>query len=214
MNTVDPAIIEYVEREIIPRYDVFDKAHRRDHVCMVIEQSLVLAQYMPDLNIDMVYCIAAYHDLGLINGRENHHIDSGRILECDQFIRSRFSPEDIETMRQAVEDHRASGKTMPRSDYGKVVADADRFIDAGTIIRRTVQYGLANYPDLDRNGHFERMLSHLIGKYGPEGYMRIWLPWSDNVARLERLHNMIKDTPVLRSVFDSIYDEEHNAGVV
>ena len=77
MNTVDPAIIEYVEREIIPRYDVFDKAHRRDHVCMVIEQSLVLAQYMPDLSIDMVYCIAAYHDLGLINGRENHHIDSG-----------------------------------------------------------------------------------------------------------------------------------------
>ena len=205
---VHPDIVEYVEREILPRYDSFDKAHHRDHARMVIRQSLSLARPLPLLDTDMVYCIAAYHDTGLVNGREFHHIDSGRILASDEFLRSRFSPGDIETMRRAVEDHRASGKTAPRNDYGKVVADADRHIDARTIIRRTIQYGLANYPDLDRRGHFERTLSHLTAKYGPEGYLRVWLPWSDNAARLKALHALIADIDSLKRIFDDIFDRE------
>ena len=75
MNTVDPAIIEYVEREIIPRYDVFDKAHRRDHVCMVIEQSLVLAQYMPDLIIRCC-CFLSNISFGGVAGRLSDRVVS------------------------------------------------------------------------------------------------------------------------------------------
>ena len=207
---VNPEILNYIEVEIIPRYDSFDKAHRRDHVRMVIDQSLKLAEHMHDINIDMVYCIAAYHDLGLVNGRENHHIDSGRILRSDPFISKHFSPEQIDIMCEAVEDHRASGKTAPRSDYGKIVADADRFIDPETIIRRTVQYGLANYPHLDRDGQYIRTAGHLAEKYGPQGYLRIWLPWSGNITRLQHLHAIIADPVCLREIFDSIYDGETN----
>ena len=205
---IKPDIIDYIEREIIPRYDSFDKAHRRDHVRMVIAQSLKLADGLPELDPEMIYCIAAFHDLGLVNGRENHHIDSGKILETDSFIRKHFTADMIAVMKQAVEDHRASGKTAPRSDYGKIVADADRFIDAETIIRRTVQYGLANYPELDREGHYQRMLSHLTDKYGPDGYLRVWLPWSDNTARLRKLHAIIADSNLLRDIFDRIFDSE------
>ena len=61
MHAVIPDLREYVESEIIPLYDAFDLAHRREHVEMVIRQSLQLAQRLgADLN--MAYVIAAFHD--------------------------------------------------------------------------------------------------------------------------------------------------------
>ena len=88
LQKVSPEIVDYVEKEIIPRYAFFDKAHQENHVRMVIKQSLELARHEPSLNIDMVYLIAAFHDLGLVNGRENHHKDSRVILEADEFVKS------------------------------------------------------------------------------------------------------------------------------
>lgn len=208
LKGVSQDAIGYVEENIIPRYAAFDKAHREDHVRMVIGQSLQLAGKMHGLNPDMVYLTAAFHDLGLINGRENHHLNSARILASDPFITARFSPEQIKLMAEAAEDHRASGKSKPRSDYGLIVAEADRFIDAETIVRRTIQYGLANYPDLDREGHFRRTLEHLENKYGPQGYLKIWIPWSDNASRLSDLHKIIADSDRLKEIFNRIFDEE------
>lgn len=69
-------LIRYVEREILPRYDAFDRAHRRDHALTVIAASLRLARYY-EVNPDMVYAVAAYHDTGLREGRERHHEASG-----------------------------------------------------------------------------------------------------------------------------------------
>lgn len=205
---ISPQIIDYVEREIIPRYAAFDKAHREDHVRMVIEQSMKLIEHEPSMNVDMVYVVAAFHDLGLVNGRENHHKDSRKILEADTFIASHFSPEQIRFMGEAVEDHRASNGTKPRNEYGLIVAEADRFIDPETIIRRTIQYGLANYPQLDRAGHYQRIIDHLINKYGPNGYLKVWIPWSDNAANLKRLHILLTDQSLLDEIFNRIFDEE------
>lgn len=207
-GSVNTELIEYIELHIIPRYDDFDKAHRRDHVGMVIAQSLKLAENVEDINLDMVYCIAAFHDVGLIDGRERHHVSSGFILAADKFVNEYFSAEQIKVMKDAVEDHRASGKTRPRSIYGMIVADADRFIEADTIIRRTIQYGLANYPELDRNGQYRRAVEHLNEKYGVEGYMRVWLPWGDNAERLKQLQRIIENTHELAVAFDRIYEEE------
>lgn len=98
LKPITPEIIDYVEHEIIPRYASFDKAHQEDHVRMVIEQSLKLAEHTPSINSDMVYVIAAFHDLGLINGRENHHKDSRKILEADEFVKARFTRKQIVIM--------------------------------------------------------------------------------------------------------------------
>lgn len=208
LKGVSVKAIDYVEQNIISRYAEFDKAHREDHARMVISQSLQIAEKMPQLNRDMVYLTAAFHDLGLINGRENHHRDSARILTADPFVCANFTPEESGLMAEAVEDHRASNKSKPRNDYGLVVAEADRFIDAETIIRRTIQYGLANYPSLDREGHFRRTLDHLKDKYGPQGYLKIWIPWSDNARRLSGLHEIIADTDRLKDIFNHIFNEE------
>lgn len=196
---------KYIEENIIPRYDSFDAAHRRDHVMYVISQSLELARYY-DVNEDMVYAIAAYHDTGLEVDRKTHHLESGRIVRQDSKLRQWFTPEQIEVMAQAVEDHRASSDHQPRSIYGKIVAEADRQIDEETIIRRTVQYGLSHYPELDREGHWERTLEHLLEKYAEGGYLRLWIPESPNAARLRELQEKIKDRQALRALFETIYN--------
>lgn len=202
---IDESLKNYIETYILPLYNDFDAAHQRNHVDMVIDQSLRIAADL-DVDIDMVYVIAAYHDTGLTADRKTHHLVSGRVVREDVWLRDRFSEEQIETMAQACEDHRASSDHEPRSVYGKIVAEADRFIDPDTIILRTVQYGLANYPELDKEGHWQRTLDHLHEKYAEGGYLRLWFDNSPNVARLSALREIIKDESQLREMFDHLYD--------
>ena len=192
---------QYIEREIIPRYDHFDQAHQRDHVLMVIQQSMDIALKL-DVDLDMVYTIAAYHDTGLCEGREHHHEVSARIIKADETLRQWFSEEQIQIMADAAEDHRASAKQAPRTIYGRIVAEADRFIDPVTIVRRTIQYGLDHYPELSREEQYQRMVTHLKEKYGRNGYLKLWFPDSPNAARLERLHDLIDDESQLRKLFE------------
>ena len=199
-------IRSYIETEIIPRYDSFDKAHQRNHADDVIRQSMNLAQYY-DVDQDMVYVIAAFHDTGLAEGRKFHHLSSGRIIREDARLKEWFSEEQIETMAQAAEDHRASSDHEPRSIYGRIVAEADRLIDADTIITRTIQYGFANYPQLDRKGHIARALDHLHEKYAEGGYLKLWIPESPNAARLKALQETIKDEESILRLLERAYDK-------
>lgn len=197
----------YIETQIIPRYESFDAAHRTDHVRTVIAQSLELAQHY-DVDAAMIYTIAAYHDTGLARGRDLHHIYSGEILLADTTLRRWFTEDQLAVMRDAIEDHRASSDHTPRTIYGRIVAEADRCIDPATVVRRTVQYGLAHYPALDRDDHFERCLAHLQKKYAEGGYLRLWIPESDNARKQEQLRSLIGDKARLRETFDTIFDRE------
>jgi len=203
----------YIYNEITSRYADFDAAHREDHVSTVISQALELLDRMPSwlqdhpeareswdkpMDRNVLLAAAACHDLGLVNGRDNHHLDSGKIIRADERLREWFRDEDIETIAQAAEDHRASGKSAPRSIYGMLVAEADRVIDGDTIIRRTIQFGQKHYPELDREGHITRAIAHLREKYGRGGYLKLWIPWSDNAARLAALQDIIADDVMVR----------------
>lgn len=198
---------EYIEKEIIPNYATFDKAHRTDHAKKVIEDSLQLAQYY-EVNRMMVYTIAAYHDLGLCEGREFHHLASGKIMMADTQLRKWFSEEQLQTMKEAVEDHRASNKYAPRSIYGKIVAEADRIINPEVTLRRTVQYGLSHYPEMDQKEQYLRFLKHLNEKYAEGGYLKLWIPQSANARKLEELRLLIKNKDALQQIFDKLYLEE------
>lgn len=203
-------LIRYIEAEIIPRYESFDKAHRVGHVRTVIEQSLLLAGHY-DVDPDMVYTVAAYHDTGLAEGRETHHTVSARIIRGDARLREWFSPEQIGIMADAAEDHRASSKHEPRSIYGRIVAEADRIIDSDTILRRTIQYGLSHHPELDREGQYERVCAHISEKYDYGGYLRLWIPESPNASRLEAFRQLFHDKEAFRRKFDIMYEEEVTA---
>lgn len=209
---MNPELINYVETEILPRYTHFDKAHQLDHITTVIRQSAALADMLErqgvSIDRDMVYIIAAYHDLGIVNGRENHHTDSGKILMADPVLPKYFSAEQLLTMKEAVEDHRASAKSEPRSIYGRIVAEADRQIDPHTIVVRTVQYGLEHYPELDKAGHLARAEAHLKEKYGEGGYLKLWFPESDNSRKLAELRCLIADKPALQALLEEIWEAE------
>ena len=155
----------------------------------------------------MVYTIAAYHDLGLRKDRKTHHLVSGDIVRTDMKLHQWFSEGQIEVMAQAVEDHRASSNHEPRSIYGRIVAEADRNIDPDTIILRTVQYGLSNYPELDRSGHINRALQHLDEKYSQHGYLKLWIPGSENERRLRQLWKMLEDRPAIIARIECILDD-------
>jgi uncharacterized protein len=197
----------YIESEILPRYDGFDAAHRRDHADMVISRSVELAERL-GARVDMAYVIAAYHDTGLAVGRDVHHTESKRILLEDSALREWFSAEDIATMADAVEDHRASSKQPPRTLYGRIVAEADRLIVPRTILRRTVQFTLTHHPELDREEGYERLVEHMREKYDYGGYLRLWIEESDNAQRLEELRRIIANKEQLRALYESIYAEE------
>lgn len=221
-SEIHDSLERYVFEEIVPLYADFDPAHREDHAHTVIEQAMELLDRMsgwlseqtadeavrwgtvPDR--EMLFAAAACHDLGLVNGRERHHLDSGIIIRSDSRLREWFSDEQVETIAQAAEDHRASGKSAPRSIYGMLVAEADRVIDGETIIRRTMQYGLTNYPELDREKHIIRSIGHLREKYGRGGYLKLWIPWSDNAASLAALQETIADDSAILRETARIYD--------
>lgn len=211
----------YIYDEIVPRYSAFDNAHKEDHALTVIRQSEALLEgraawlaeqveadgiWNAPVDRMLLMMAAACHDLGLVNGRENHHLDSGIIIRQDARLRNWFSEEEIETIAQAAEDHRASGKGAPRSIYGMIVAEADRVIEGDTIIRRTIQYGQKHYPYLCREEQIERAVAHLKEKYGRGGYLKLWIPWSDNAVRLNALQDIIADDKALREKVVEILD--------
>lgn len=204
ISNINPALKEYIECHILPRYDSFDTAHRRNHADEVIERSLALAKHY-EVNTNMVYAIAAYHDTGLCEGRDTHHLVSGHIIREDQKLRDWFDEAQIETMAQAAEDHRASSGHEPRSIYGKIVAEADRLISSEKVIRRTIQFGLDHYPELDKEGQYQRFKAHLLEKYSDTGYLRLWIPESDNAVRLEELRKIIRDEDKMREAFESAW---------
>mgnify|MGYP002508630728 CR=1 FL=1 len=194
-------IVRYVFDEIVSRYAGFDPAHRENHALTVIEQAMHLmdsrtawlegqptetaCQWSEEIDREILFVAAACHDLGLVNGRENHHTDSGIIIRSDDRLKEWFTQQQIEIIAQAAEDHRASGKGAPRSIYGMIVAEADRIIDGATIVRRTIQYGLSHYPEMDKEHQYERFVEHINEKYAEGGYLKLWIPQSPNAERLK-----------------------------
>lgn len=200
----------FVEQQILPRYNAFDKAHNITHALRVINRSVELAKGI-GADINMAYAIAAYHDLGLEGQRAIHHLTSGKILEADARLKKWFSDEQRRIMREAVEDHRASASRSPRSIYGKIVAEADRDIEPETVIRRTIQFGLSHEPPATtKEMHWERCMKHLQEKYSHSGYIKLWIPGSPNERHLARLRHLIEQPGELRKLFDQIFEEERN----
>ena len=199
-------IMEFVERQILPRYNAFGERHGLRHVTRVIKNSLRLAD-VTGADIDMVYVIAAYHDLGMEGPRAIHHLTSGKILMADARLKKWFNADQLKVMKEAVEDHRASSSRQPRSIYGKIVAEADRDIDVHEIFLRAIQYGKENDPDKTVEEHWERFAQHMDEKYSNNGYIKLWIPNSPNEKALKELRNIIEDKKLLRKAFDDIWKD-------
>ena len=169
---IPQTLIRYIETEIIPRYEHFDKAHNLSHVQTVIDESLALAKLYPQADERLVYTIAAYHDTGLCRDRATHHLVSGEIIAADANLLQWFDKAEIKIMREAV------------------------------------QYGLKQNPTADEAWHYQRFHKHLMEKYAPGGYLKLWFSDSKNAGRLKELQTIIADEIRLRSIFHQMFEEE------
>ena len=201
---VNLEIMAFIERDILPRYAAFDVAHNMEHVTRVIRSSVSLAQKL-GADEDMAYVIAAYHDLGLEGPRAVHHITSGKILKADQRLKKWFSDMQIEIMKEAVEDHRASASRAPRSIYGKIVAEADRDLNPTSVFQRTIQYGRSHYSEMTKEEHWNRFCEHMREKYSDAGYIKLWIEGSQNEKDLATLRNIINNRILLRETFEKLW---------
>lgn len=200
---INQTLKAYLENNILPKYQSLDLAHSGRHVYDVIEKSLEIAKdYEVDLN--MVYTVAAFHDLGLIVERDRHHIIGAQMLYDDEFLKSVFSLEQLTIMKDAVEDHRASAKEMPRSIYGSIVAEADRSDDMDTVILRTILFRAKSdesfetiYPDI---------YEHIQEKYGVHGYLKVFLDTKHTKKMLSDIRKLLKDKDAFKAYVQKIYE--------
>ncbi len=160
----------YIENEIFKSYEKNDDAHKLDHIMYVIDRSFMFASRVHDINMEMVYVIAAYHDIGHYIDAENHEKVSGKMLLEDKNLRKFFSEEEIKMMSEAVSDHRASSKNEPRSIYGKIVSSADRNVLIEVPLKRTYSYRKKHSPNLSLDEIIEESRLHLLDKFGKNGY--------------------------------------------
>ena len=215
MMTNSPSLdlVEFVETNILPQYAQFDRAHNLEHVTRVIRNALDLVR-TTGADINMVYAIAAYHDLGMSGPRAIHHVTGGKILAADVRLKRWFSADQVKIMKEAIEDHRASASHAPRSLYGRIIAEADRDIMPEIVFRHTVEYGLDKYPELDREQQWQRFRKHMDEKYSVNGYIRLWIPGSPNEKRLNELRNIIAHPTLLRERFEQTYNSIINKNAI
>lgn len=183
---------KYIEENIFPIYSKNEPAHNIDHIKYVISRSFKFADTVPDINYNMVYTIAAYHDIGHHIDPKRHEIISGEIMSKDENLKKFFSKKELNVIKEAIEDHRASSDHEPRSIYGKIVSTADRNNTVESCLRRSYTYGKKLEPNFTDEELFERAYKHLNMKFGENGYAKFFF-------KDEEYENFLKDIRELLS---------------
>ena len=114
LNLVDKNLKKFIEESILPEYNKNEKAHGIDHINYVIRRSFeLIEQNKLDVDSNMVYAIAAYHDIGHHIDPKKHEQVSADIMSKDENLRQFFSDEELVIIKEAIEDHRASSDHDP-----------------------------------------------------------------------------------------------------
>lgn len=191
---VNENLKKYVENEILPEYQKNEEAHGRSHIEYVIKRSFELVKEN-QLSVDenMVYLIAAYHDIGHHIDRKNHEKVSAEIMEKDQNLIQFFHPEQLQIIKEAIEDHRASAEEEPRSIYGKIVSSADRNSSIEQCFERTYSYGKKHTPEASDQELYERAYEVLKKKFGKDGYAKFFFKDETYEKFLKDIRELLED---------------------
>ena len=177
---IKPELIRYIEQIVNYHYNLNDKGHGVEHAKYVINRSFKFACQVESINLEMVYVIAAYHDVAHHIDAKNHETISAKMLREDKNLKVFFTDEQIKIMSEAVEDHRSSMETEPRSIYGKIVSSADRNISVEVTLKRCYSYNRRHFPELKEEDVIEECRKFLLKKFGINGYARSKMFFEDN----------------------------------
>ena len=172
MKKINNKLKDYIEQQILPIYENNDFGHGIEHIQYVVQRSLKFASQFPNINSDIVYTVASFHDIAHHIDKDNHEMLSAKLFYENEKMKDFFDDKQRKIIKEAIEDHRASLEYEPRSDYGKIVSSADRTTSIDSMLQRTYSYTIKHYLNLDLFQVIERSYNYILKKYGNNGYAK------------------------------------------
>ncbi len=211
---MNPELIKYIKENVFALYAQNDEGHNLEHILYVIRRSLQFADRIDNINLDMVYTIAAYHDVGHHIDAKNHEKISANICYQDKNLRDFFSEEQMIIIKEAIEDHRASSKTEPRSIYGKIVSSADRTTSVDDILKRCYYYRKKHGKYRPTREMLEDIKKHITEKYGKKGYAseKIYFEDKDYIEFLKQINSLLENSDQFENRFRKANNLEDEKG--
>ncbi len=203
---IDKKLERYVEQNIFPQYKLNDKAHQIDHIKYVISRCFKLSKNM-NVDDNMLYVVAAYHDIGHHIDYKNHEKVSAEILYNDKNLKEFFADQDLRIMKEAIEDHRASLVNVPRNIYGKILSSADRNIDVDDSLKRIYIYSKTHFDNLNEEETIEECYNHTLEKFGENGYANFFVEDIDYNNYLKELRNLLNNKEEFIKRLKSLVDK-------
>jgi len=209
LNKVDNDLKKYIEKEILPQYDLNDKGHDKNHIEFVLKRALEISKNY-DINYNILYTCVCFHDIACHINREKHEILSAEFAYNDQFLKSYFSQEELIIIKEAIEDHRASSTKIPRNIYGKILSSADRTVEIKNYFIASLFYKVNDVKSLDKNEAIERSYNHAIDKFGKNGYAvnKIYMEDKRYKKFLEDLQYLIDNKDEFYQIAEIVFNEE------
>lgn len=204
-------LMKYISENIKSKYKTFDKGHNISHFNFVTKNCVnygkLLLEKGINVDLDIAYIVGAYHDIGILKGRENHALSSGEIVRKDKMLSQNYSREIIEIIAQAVEDHSSHLSYEPRNIYGKIVADADRNNTMYLVFSRPIKYALKNEPKTTKNEYLQKVYDFVNKKFGRNGYVKYWLDISDTTKEQQRIWTQLDNKELCLQYVSGLFDE-------
>ncbi len=204
MSCLNKELVKYIEENILPQYENNDKGHRLSHIEYVTERCFIFACQFQNINMEMLYVIAAFHDVAHHIDKSRHEILSAEIFYKDEEMKRFFTEAERILIKQAIEDHRASAENEPRSDYGKIISSADRSTDVNEFLKRTHAYTLKHFKGISEEEIIERGYTHTKEKYGSDGYAKHYVEDEEYNDFRNRINEIINDRDLFRKVYKRI----------
>lgn len=210
---INKKLKKYIDNKIMIKYkDNNYGGHGWEHIQDVIKRSFELIEkFSLEVNPDLVYTIAAYHDIGYRQDPDNHEQVSSEIFMQDEMMKEFFNDEERTIIAEAIVDHRASLEYEARSIYGKIVSSADRAIDVDIMLKRSIAFQAEKHKS--ENPTIEQVIEYsfkkLSSKYGNGGYAKMYFPDDKYKNYLEKMNKLFTDkNEFIKAELDLISNNE------
>lgn len=191
--TINKELENYIKNQILPQYEKNDNGHSLEHIDYVLKRCFKFAEQFGNIDFNILYTIATFHDIAHHIDKKNHEKLSAEIFYNNEKMREFFTEEERIIIKEAIEDHRASSNSTPRSDYGKIISSADRSTDIDDFLRRTHAYTLKHFPNSTKQEMIERAYEHTEQKYGKSGYAKHYVKDEEYENFRENINRLLSD---------------------
>lgn len=176
MLKIRPELRNYIETKIFPQYAQNEEGHQIRHIQYVMRRAFKFANQFENLDPEIIYVAAAYHDICHHLDKDNHETLSAEKFWQDVEMREFFDNNKRRLIRDVIADHRSSSEQEPINDYSKILRSADCNTDVDSALRRTHTYTIRYYPGLKNDEILQRGYTHIKEKFNDEnGYSKSYV---------------------------------------